>query len=439
MLPAISKILEKLINVRLTNYLNKYNILSKSQYGFRRGISTEDAITDLSSHIINKVDKNKKCLSIFLDLKKAFDTVSVPILVNVLERTGIRGPPLRLFSSYLHKRTQRVKLANYISEERPISYGVPQGSVLGPTLFLVYINELCNMSIDAGTVFTYADDTAVVFSGDTWEEVRRAAELGLARIARWLQTNLLTLNTAKTNFICFSKYNSSQPESDFSIRIHNCGNTLATCSCPSIHKAKHTRYLGVTVDQRLTWHLHAENIMNRIRKLIWTFKNLRHVLTKTTLNQVYISLAQSVITYAIPVWGGATKTKFLELERAQRALLKVMYHKPFRYPTSELYLLCDLLTVRKLYILNLVLKTHKKTIYTPGKKTSTRRRKADVINTPILKSAFARRQQHAQSCNLYNVINKVIDIHSCSTYECKSRLTKWLKSKTYTDIENLIK
>lgn len=436
-LPSISKILEKLINTRLINYLNKFNLLSKSQYGFRKGISTEDAVTAISSLITSKVDGRKKCLSVFLDLKKAFDTVSVPILVNTLESIGIRGVPLSLFSSYLRNRTQKVKLGNHISDERAISYGVPQGSVLGPTLFLIYINQLCNMHIEAGTVFTYADDTAVVFSGDTWEEVRLSAERGLTKIAGWLQTNLLTLNTTKTNYVCYTNYSRTQPDINFSIRIHTCHNTQTICSCPAIEKVEATRYLGVMVDQRLTWHLHAESIMSRIRKLIWVFKNLRHVVTRTVLNQVYISLAQSVLTYCIPIWGGATKTKFLELERAQRALLKVMYLKPYRFSTNKLYTLCDLLSVRKLYIFNLIIKTHKTTTYTP-EKTSTRRKKTKVIHTPTVKSAFARRQQAAQSANLYNLINKHIDMYSSTTHECKAKLLKWLKTKSYSDIENLI-
>lgn len=151
--------------MRLINYLNKFNLLSKAQYGFRKDISTEDAVTAISSLITSKVDSNKKCVSVFLDLKKAFDTVSVPILVNTLEKICIRGASLSLFSSYLRNGTQKVKLGNHVSDERAISYGVPQGSVLGPTLFLIYINQLCNMRIEMGTVFTYADDTAVDTQG----------------------------------------------------------------------------------------------------------------------------------------------------------------------------------------------------------------------------------------------------------------------------------
>ncbi|KAL0821890.1 hypothetical protein ABMA28_005290 [Loxostege sticticalis] len=136
-LPAVSKILEKLLNIRLLNYLNKFNKLSSSQFGFRRGKSTEDAILELSSFVTRQLDKSKKCLSVFLDLKKAFDTVSIPILVRKLEKIGVRGTPLALFENYLSERKQKVRLSGCTSDYVDVTCGVPQGSVLGPTLFLV--------------------------------------------------------------------------------------------------------------------------------------------------------------------------------------------------------------------------------------------------------------------------------------------------------------
>lgn len=437
-LPVIAKILEKLINSRLTNYLNKFKILSTGQYGFRQGRSTEDAVEALSSLIVNNIDSHKKCLTIFLDLKKAFDTVSVQTLVQTMERMGIRGVPLQLLKSYLSERKQKVKIGDYISGLRDITYGVPQGSVLGPTLFLIYINSLCNMQLEGGSIFTYADDTAVVFSGDTWEEVRKHAETGLIKIAHWLKSNLLTLNISKTNYICFTNNITTQPDNSFKIKIHTCHDPLQhNCLCTAIDKVNCTKYLGILVDQRLTWHAHTELVMSRVRKMTWIFKNLRHVAPKKLLNQIYTSLAQSVLVYCIPIWGGATKTNFIQLERAQRALLKVMYFKPRRFPTSDLYVLCDLLSVRKLYALNAVLRRHKSTKYVPIDQLK-RRKRIYVISIPTVKTAFARRQYATLSGKLYNLINKEIDIYPTTAHKCRTRVTAWLKTKTYGDLENII-
>lgn len=437
-LNAISKIIERLINTRLINFMNKHNIISECQYGFRQGLSTEDAVLGLTSHIVGNVDKGKKCLTVFLDLKKAFDTVSVPILVRSLEHIGIRGVPLALLNDYLQHRYQCVKLADHVSDELNVSFGVPQGSVLGPTLFLIYINELCNMKLDNGRVFSYADDTAIVFTGDSWESVHEYSEKGLMRVSKWLNYFLLTLNISKTKYIAFTNYNNSQPEPNHNLRIHSCNNpSHNNCSCTKIGKVSHIKYLGVMLDQRLSWHLHADMVMSRTRKLIWIFRTLRYVTSKLLLNQIYISLAQSVLVYCIPVWGGAIKTKFLELERAQRSLLKVMYFKKYRYPTEDLYSLSGLLTVRKLYILHAVLKLHKTLPYDPSH--NKKRRHYIVAPEVLVKTSYAKRQFTRQSASIYNKLNKTLNIYPMRYRECKKSVIDWLKSKSYGDIENLLK
>lgn len=413
-----------------------------SQYGFRNGLSTEDAVTALTSLIVKHVDGGKKCLTVFLDLQKAFDTVSVPTLVDRLEQYGLRGAPLALVTSYLHNRKQQVKLGSYISDLANIPYGVPQGSVLGPTLFLLYINELCNLKLHNANIFSYADDTAIVFSGDTWTEVQSTAEIGLRTIAEWLNANLLTLNVSKTNYICFTIDKRTQPKNDFLIKLHNCCNACnhqnpsCSCSCQTIKKVDSTRYLGVILDQRLSWHLHLESIMTKIRKLMGIFKKLRHVANRELLNRIYVSLAQSILTYCIPVWGGACKTKFLEIERTQRALLKVMYSLPYKFPTVQLYTLAELLTVRKLYVLNSILRLHKSINFDP--KINNRRRKDRAIPIKLVKTAFAARQYDKQANYLYNQINKKLNILPINYFKCKKTVTAWLKSLDYINTEKLL-
>jgi hypothetical protein len=435
-LTSISKILEKLINNRLVQYLNKFNLLSNSQFGFRKGKSTEDAILNLTTLISKEVENGKKCLATFLDLKKAFDTVSVPILVKKLERIGIRGKPLGLLSDYLSGRNQKVKIGDYVSEDSVVSFGVPQGSVLGPTLFLVYINELTNIQIQDGHVISYADDTAVIFTAESWDSVHAAAEKGLHKVNNWLTSNLLTLNTDKTNYICFSKIISTQPPPRLNLKIHVCKLDDTLCTCTKLNKVSSTKYLGIIIDERLCWHPHIDYLNNRIRKLIWIFKILRHVASKTLLNQIYISLAQSVMTYCIPVWGGASKMKFLEVERGQRCLLKTMLHKPYRYSTSDLYNECKLLSMRKLYVTYTILKLHKTLPYKTL--TETRRRTAKVAPVPPNKSVFAKRQYNVQSAHLYNNANAKIHFYSLRHDICKEVLYEWISKLDYIETEGLL-
>lgn len=440
-LTSISKILEKLINSRLVNFLNKFNILSNSQFGFRQKLSTEDAILTLTSEIVQHVDKGDKCLAVFLDLKKAFDTVSVPTLVLRLEKYGIRGVPLALFTDYLQNRKQQVKIDDYVSDlVETSSFGVPQGSVLGPTLFLLYINELCNMKIPNSKIISYADDTAIIFSGKSWDDVQKAAVEGLSIVKKWLDTNLLTLNIKKSNFICFTPNKRTQPDVTYQIKLHTCESFQTharTCTCLCLERVSTTRYLGVIIDEHLSWHPHLDMLMNRIRKITWVFKKLRDVTTKELITKIYIALAQSVLCYAIPVWGGSTKIKFLEVERTQRRLLKVMFSLPFRHPTEELYKHGDILTVRQLYILFTVLKLHKKLHYDP--KILNKRRKYKVAPTILAKTAFAGRQFTRQASHLYNKINKVLNIYPLTSHSCKRKLVNWLKLLSYLDTETVLK
>ena len=448
-LPAISKVLEKLMNSRLLNYMNEFDILSSSQFGFRRGKSTEDAVTALSSLVSEHIDAGRRCLSVFLDIKKAFNSVSIPLLTYKLQKIGIRGVALDLFCDYLKNREQVVKVEQCISDKTGVSYGMPQGSVLGPTMFLIYMNDLCDMAIPKADVFSYVDDTAIVFADATWAELKANVERGMAQVAKWLKVNLLTLNTSKTNYICFGINKRSQPDAKYCIQIHSCNfsSINMNCNCPIINRATHIKYLGVVVDQRLSWYLHLEHVINRIRKHAWIFKSLRHVVPNSDnrntqmpcnklLNYVYISLVQSILIYCIPVWGGAAKTRFLDLERAQRALIKIMYFKQRRFSTDALYKECNLLTVRKLYILNTVLKKHNTLKFDPA--VHSRRRRAMIINIAKFRTKFALVQYSIVSSILYNKINKEVYIYDKNLFESKKIITEWLKTKNYDEIEKLL-
>ena len=436
-LPALSKLLEKIINVRLVNYLEKNNLLSNRQFGFRKGKSTEGAVHMLTNYISKNLDKGKKCLSIFLDLSKAFDTISVSILLNKLERIGIRGNQLNLFRSYLTGRKQCVRVGNYTSDDLTVDYGVPQGSVLGPTLFLVYINELTNLELPQGELISYADDTALFFSADSWDEVFGVAQRGYDVVRKWLSDNILTLNVDKTKYITFSiRHLTGVNTNNHHIVSHNCVNRVG-CACTSLERVDSIRYLGITIDSHLNFKEHIRHLCARVRKLIYVFKNLRHAADPILLKQIYLVICQSVISYCITCWGGAAKTTIKNLEIAQRAILKIITFKPILYPTTELYQLCRVLTVRQLFIQTTVLKQHVDLTYDPSF-ASKRRRHAVCTSSHFPKTSFFKRFYLFIGPYVYNKINRIFEIYALNKSNCKKKVHDYLLGLSYDETEDIL-
>lgn len=436
LLSTLAKILEKLINTRLVNYLEANNLLAGNQYGFRAKKSTVDAIGNLVTQVADNLDKKQKCIGVFLDLAKAFDTVSVPLLLRKLESFGVRGVPLNLFKDYLSGRSQAVKMGDTFSSKKPISFGVPQGSVLGPTLFLIYINNLCQTTLTNAKITTFADDTVIVFNGSTWEDARMAAENGMRLIINWLNNNLLTLNLSKTKYVTFSIYKNSQPSTDFTLKAHTCSvDTNKNCDCYTLSATDSIKYLGITIDKNLNWKIQIDTLKSRIRKLIHIFKRIRQLRDETTNRTVYLTLCQSILTYGIQAWGGASKTSLIKLERSQRTILKVLNFKPFKYPTVDLYKETKVLTVRQLYIKLILLRQH---AY-PGRTDNLSDRRAhEVYKVPTCRTSFAHGFANFLGPLLYNRINKVIPLRQKSRFACRRALDEYLCQFDYEGTEKLL-
>lgn len=344
----IAKIIEKVIKNRLTNYIEQNNLLSFNQFGFREGLGTENAIRLLTSEIYDSLDRSENSAAVFLDLAKAFDTVSHPILLDKLSNIGIRGLALDLFSSYLNGRSQQVKIKNTLSDTNSIEYGVPQGTVLGPILFLIYINDLLKLPVN-GSIISYADDTVFYVKGGSWSDIKLKLTHGMQKITEWLNTNLLTLNYEKTKIVAFTSYKTNLPDYQ-NIQIKNNPNN---CNF-EISLTNQIKYLGLVLDSCLKWEPHITTVTAKVRKLLFIFKHLKTFMNFKQLKQIYHALVESVLRYGICGWGGLYKTALTPLNVTQNAILKIILSKPFLYPTSQLYKEADLCTVRQLFIISAV-------------------------------------------------------------------------------------
>ncbi len=204
LLPQFSKIIEKLFDVRLQKFIDKHNLLNNGQYGFRSNCSTSFALMELIEEICNNLDNKKLTVGVFIDLKKAFDTIDHNLLLQKLDFYGIRGATNDWVKSYLTNRKQFVQVDGHSSDLLDIICGVPQGSVLGPKLFILYINDLCNVSSLVKYVL-FADDTNIFKSGDNLQSLCIEISNELNKISVWFNVNKLSLNVSKTHFMVFGR------------------------------------------------------------------------------------------------------------------------------------------------------------------------------------------------------------------------------------------
>lgn len=338
LLPAFSKIIEKVVYDRLYGYFNRHSLFFTSQYGFRKHFSTELAISEFQDTIINNINKKLYSVGIFLDLSKAFDTLQHSILLNKLQHYGIRGTALKWFHSYLTNRSQTVCLNDIFSEKRIITCGVPQGSVLGPLLFLIYINDLCNVSKLAKFII-YADDTNILYSNADIKTLMATANNDLQLVIKWFKCNRLSLNTSKTKYIIFANKYKLRTESydDFDIVIDN----------EKLTKTKDIKFLGVILQDDLKWTLHINEKCKKIGQILAILNKLKHNLPGKILKTIYTALIEPHLTYAITSWANLPDTSLKRLRLLQKRAIRVINNKNYNshteplFKTSEILRLCD--------------------------------------------------------------------------------------------------
>ena len=265
LLPFFSKILERLMHNRLYNFLTEHNILSMNQFGFRKNYSTFLALMDLVDNISKNIDEGNYSIGIFLDLSKAFDTIDHIILLDKLCRYGIRGVTLNWFKHYLNDRKQFVSYNNTTSVSMKVTCGVPQGSILRPLLFILYINDIANVS-NIFKINLFADDTSLFHTHDNFESLIKETNQELIRISTWLATNKLVLNIGKTNYIMFKSKGKSYNKNVSNIKID--GN--------NIQQVNKTKFLGIVIEEHLNWAMHISNLCNIIARNVGILQKLRY-------------------------------------------------------------------------------------------------------------------------------------------------------------------
>lgn len=368
-----------------------------------------------------------------MDLSKAFDTVDHNILLAKLERAGVRGVPLDLFKSYLSNRSQFVSFDGIKSNIKFIDVGVPQGSVLGPLFFIIYLNDLAFLSLK-GKLKLFADDSSFLYNNKSASENDKNLHDDLKTLVEYFRINKLTLNINKSNIINIKNSNRSIPN-----RL-----TLTKNSFPDVKVIDECKYLGIILDNRLNWSPYINSLLLKLNKITGIIYKIKHKLPLSVLLLIYHSLFSSHLSYITAVWGNACNILINKVQIAQNKFLRIIFNLPIRSHSVDLYTkFKNIYPVRGIYIIQsccfiyscLANQTHSNTKFKPSTHNHFTRNH-DSLQRPNVSTLAGERSITFKGAQLYNFFsNKFGDCLSLSIF--KKQLTNFLSEPAI--LEKLLK
>ena len=415
LLSNVEKIYEKIMYSRVEEFLNQFNQIYSRQFGFRKGHSTTHTLLNILERVREHLDSGGFACGVFIDLQKAFDTVDHEILISKLDHYGIRGNTKAWFKSYLSGRSQYVSISGTKSNYKPIKHGVPQGSVLGPLLFLVYINDL-HYCIRTSETYHFADDTHLLnFSQTVWSLCGRVNS-DLRVLVSWLNANKISLNASKTEFIIFR---SNRRCLDTIPKIEISGKRLS----PS----KTIKYLGIYLDEHLSWKQHVAVVSAKLRRANGAISKLRHYLPLPNLINVYHAIFSSHIRYACQTWGLCDNTVTHRIQVLQNTAIRLMTFQDPRASVTATYSELKILKFFDLVeSLNIMFVYRHLNRYLPSDCLST-------FNFSVIPHDIGTRANHISLLFVWNVNTTTFGLHSLTRLASR----QWNNLQEHLDDKNL--
>lgn len=346
LLPVFNKILEKIVCSRIRNFVEKHNLLYRYQFGFRENYSTTLAVMEAMDYCYDNIDKKNLVLGLFLDLEKAFDTVQHEALLAKLYHYGIRGLMYNWLSNYLHDRCQYTVVNGVASERALLPCGLPQGSVLSPLLFLLFINDI-HRAVQTDLPRLFADDTSVFLTASNEAELQLRANEVAIKLEKWLLANRLSLNVSKTNYIVFNP----NRKTISSINLNFFGQ--------NVQEVTFTKFLGLQIDKELTWKAHIEHLCKNLVKFCGIFYKIRSLIPPSCAHLLYYAFVHSNILYGIEVYANTCPTHLEKLSILNNKIIRILFNKPLSTHVKCLYETTNSLPVHSLHEFQLIKIVHK--------------------------------------------------------------------------------
>lgn len=331
-IPTIAKVFEAILAKRIRNYLLKEKAFTNDQHGYLPGRSTTTALRQMISQIHEAFDGREYAQVAFCDLSRAFDTVDHATLVGKLEKYGVRGGVRDLLRDYLMNRMQVVEWRGVISQPVPIKNGIPQGSLLGPLLFLVYTNDLPE-NVQAKSITIYADDTSMLSSGMNMEELKTGTNNSLTQAMEWFSKNRMRMNESKTEIMTFYTRRTKEV------------------------RGKTTKFLGVQLSETLDWAPHVEQTKKRLATALYGLRRVRSSLSEVAARAVYFAYFHSIASYAVEVWGLSRAAS--GIFKLQKKAIRILFGLGVRESCREYFRRAGILTLPSCCVLALLVRVHR--------------------------------------------------------------------------------
>ena len=310
---------------RLIKFLERHDSIFKRQFGFRKNHSTSHVLINITENIRKALDGGEFACGIFVDLQKAFDTVDHNILLRKLCYYGVRGLANSWFQSYLSNRKHYVSISGHNSPTKINIYGVPQGSVLGPLLFLLYINDLHN-AIEYSSVYHFADDTNLLHINKSLKSLGNKLNIDLKLLCHWLNANKISLNRNKTEFVLFRP---PRKNINYNLKLKLDGKRL--------HPSQYIKYLGIYIDCNLNWTKQVNEVALKLRRANGALCKIRHFVPKSVLLSVYYGIFNSHMQYACQVWAQHETSNTRRIFMLQKRALKIMTFSRYDSPSNPIF------------------------------------------------------------------------------------------------------